>query len=85
MVTVEVSNKYYDLQQNWGSVAHDLKQKFIAIATDLRQRSCIFCPWIKTNAMFKRKILSKLEAWKNKSMELCKPRHNSILILINLI
>gem|GEM_PF-1248019 len=35
--------------------------------------------------MFKRKILSKLEAWKKLKMELCKPRHNSILILINLI
>ena len=35
--------------------------------------------------MFKRKILSKFEAWETKKMELCRSQHNSILILINLI
>lgn len=37
---------------------------FNAVAADLRQKSSIFAPDLKQMHMFRRNIISKLEAWK---------------------
>ena len=45
-------------------LAHDLQQNLTSLAHDLQQKSCIFAHDLKQRDMFRRNIISKLEAWK---------------------
>lgn len=47
-----------------GSLAHDLQQTLTIHAHDLQQKQRTFAHDLKHSVMFKRKILSKLETWK---------------------
>ena len=48
----------------WNALLPRFATNFNAVAADLRQKSSIFAPDLKQMHMFRRNIISKLEAWK---------------------
>ena len=51
---------------------------FNAVAADLRQKSSIFAPDLKQMRMFRRNIISKLEAWKQDKKHKKSPARNRV-------